>query len=80
MTFSINKLPLLEKFPKRQVTELVDFFEMCREDGLTNNQCQRCSAIVGVCQAPVVVGIHHFDFCFTVDTTMFRKSVRLNHD
>lgn len=55
VTFSINKLPLLEKFPKRQVTELVvDFFEMCREDGLTNNQCQRCSAIVGVCQAPVV--------------------------
>lgn len=39
VTFSINKLPLLEKFPKRQVTELVDFFEMCREDGLTNNQC-----------------------------------------
>ena len=54
VTFSINKLPLLEKFPKRQVTELVGFFEICSEGGLTNNPCQRCWAIVGVCQAPIV--------------------------
>ena len=54
MTFSINKLPLLEKFPKRQVTELVGFFEICSEGGLTNNPCQLCWATVGVCQAPVV--------------------------
>ena len=54
MTFSIDKLPLLEKFPKRQVTKLVDFFEICSEDSLTNDPCQSCWAIVGVCQAPVV--------------------------
>ena len=54
VTFSIDKLPLLEKFPKRQVTEVVDFFEICREDSLTNNPCQRYCSIVGVCQAPVV--------------------------
>ena len=54
MTFSIYKLPLLEKFPKRQVTEMVGFFVICSEGGLTNNPCQRCWAIVGVCQAPVV--------------------------